>query len=120
MVRRSHLLSEGAADCNPGRLGVKIPSALLEAKNPTTVRRIVAAAELAGARTDEIARAARVNEALLHYYSGSKENLHRVAPNRSSASCSSPSSTRRPPIEAPGLDCRALLSAAPPASEPYD
>jgi len=84
MVRRSHLLSEGAADCNPGRLGVKIPSALLEAKNPATVRRIVAErmfAEhgLASARTDEFARAARINKTLHCYYFGSKENLQRFA-----------------------------------------
>jgi TetR/AcrR family transcriptional regulator len=57
---------------------------LEKAKNPATVRRIVAAAGrlfaeqgLAGARTDEIARAARVNKALLYYYFGSKENLYR-------------------------------------------
>jgi len=86
MVRRSHPLSESAVGWKPGRLGIKIPQALLEAKNPATVRRIVAAAErifaehgLAGARTDEIARAARVNKALLYYYFGSKENLHRFA-----------------------------------------
>ncbi len=45
-----------------------IPQGLRKVKNPATVRRIVAAAErifaergLAGARTEEIARAARVN-----------------------------------------------------------
>ena len=73
-----------AAGPNLGRLGVKIPRGLAKAKNPATVHRIVLAAErifaergLAGARTDEIARAARVNKALLYYYFGSKENLHR-------------------------------------------
>ena len=66
------------------RLGVKIPHGLARAKHPATIQRIVAAAErifaecgLVGARTDEIARAARVNKALLYYYFGSKENLHR-------------------------------------------
>jgi len=66
------------------RLGVKIPHGLEKAKNPATIRRIIAAAErlfaergLAGARTDEIAKTARVNKALLYYYFGSKENLHR-------------------------------------------
>jgi len=77
-------LSRATAGWDPRRLGVKIPHGLLQAKNPATVRRIIAAAEhifaergLAGARTDEIARAARVNKALLYYYFGSKENLHR-------------------------------------------
>ncbi len=52
-------------------------------ENPETARRILAAAErifaargLAGARTDEIARAARVNKAMLYYYFGSKERLY--------------------------------------------
>jgi len=49
------------------------------------VKRILHAAErifadrgLAGARTSAIARAARVNKALLYYYFRSKEDLHRV------------------------------------------
>ena len=57
---------------------------LSELKNPATLQRIVAAAEhifaqqgLAGARTGAIARAARVNNALLYYYFRSKEELHR-------------------------------------------
>ena len=84
MVANTHLRSEIVAGWDPRRLGVKIPHGLLQAKNPATLRRIVAAAErifaergLAGARTDEIAKAARVNKALLYYYFGSKENLHR-------------------------------------------
>jgi TetR/AcrR family transcriptional regulator len=55
-----------------------------QARNPETIQRIVAAAErifaeqgLDGARTDAIARAARVNKALLYYYFRSKEDLHR-------------------------------------------
>jgi AcrR family transcriptional regulator len=63
--------------------GLRIPAALRGAKRPATVERILAAAErmfaeggMAGARTDEIARAARVNKALLYYYFSSKENLH--------------------------------------------
>lgn len=54
-------------------------------QNPETARRILAAAErafaasgLAGARTDEIAHAAGVNKAMLYYYFGSKERLHRA------------------------------------------
>jgi TetR/AcrR family transcriptional regulator len=54
-------------------------------KNPETARRILAAAEnifaergLAGARTDAIADAAHANKALLYYYFGSKEKLHRA------------------------------------------
>ncbi len=73
-----------AAGWDLRRFGVRIPHGLAKAKNPATVLRIVAAAErifaecgLAGARTDEIAKAARVNKALLYYYFGSKANLHR-------------------------------------------
>jgi len=52
-------------------------------RRPETVARILAASEkifaekgLAGARTDEIARAARVNKALLYYYFKSKDELY--------------------------------------------
>lgn len=52
-------------------------------RRPETVARIVAAAEkefaehgMAGARTDRIARAARVNKALLYYYFKSKNELY--------------------------------------------
>ncbi|MGH9710884.1 MAG: TetR/AcrR family transcriptional regulator [Candidatus Acidiferrales bacterium] len=54
-----------------------------KAENPETARRILAAAErifaargLAGARTEEIARVARVNKAMLFYYFKSKERLY--------------------------------------------
>lgn len=54
-------------------------------ENPETARRILSAAErvfaergLAGARTEEIARAARVNKAMLYYYFDSKESLHQA------------------------------------------
>jgi TetR/AcrR family transcriptional regulator len=54
-------------------------------KNPATARRILAAAEqhfaaegMAGARTDEIAAAARANKAMLYYYFGNKRRLHRA------------------------------------------
>jgi len=63
--------------------GVKLAPALVNPRHPATVQRIVAAAEsifaergLAGARTGAIARAARVNPALLYYYFESKEELH--------------------------------------------
>jgi TetR/AcrR family transcriptional regulator len=53
-------------------------------RHPGTVQRILRAAEenfaergLAGARIGAIARAARVNKALLYYYFASKEELHR-------------------------------------------
>src|ERR1700724_1728594 len=53
-------------------------------RHPETVQRILRAAEenfaergLAGARIGAIARAARVNKALLYYYFSSKEELHR-------------------------------------------
>ena len=64
--------------------GGRLPAGLARAKRPATVRRILGAAEsvfaergLAGARIDAIARAARVNKALLYYYFRSKEELHR-------------------------------------------
>jgi AcrR family transcriptional regulator len=54
-------------------------------ENPETAGRILTAAEayfaehgLAGARTDGIARAARVNKAMLYYYFDSKQRLHRA------------------------------------------
>jgi len=66
------------------RLGRSLPPGLAHARNPATIQRIVAAAEkifaeqgLDGARTDAIARSARVNKALLYYYFRSKEDLHR-------------------------------------------
>lgn len=56
-----------------------------KAEDPATARRILAAAEhhfaaqgLAGARTDEIAAAARANKAMLYYYFGNKRGLHRA------------------------------------------
>src|SRR5216683_204597 len=59
-------------------------ASLGQARDLSTARRIVATAEdifaeqgLAGARMDEIARAAKVNKALLYYYFRSKEELHR-------------------------------------------
>ncbi len=63
--------------------GIRLPAALRRAKRPGTVERILCTAErifaergLAGARTDEIARAARVNKALLYYYFRSKDKLY--------------------------------------------
>jgi TetR/AcrR family transcriptional regulator len=54
-------------------------------ENPATARRILAAAEnhfaargMAGARTDEIAAAAHANKAMLYYYFGDKQRLHRA------------------------------------------
>lgn len=56
-----------------------------KAQHPETARRILAAAEqhfatqgLAGARTDEIAAAARANKAMLYYYFGDKRRLLRA------------------------------------------
>jgi TetR/AcrR family transcriptional regulator len=61
-----------------------LPARKIGARNPETIRRIVAAAEkifaeqgIEGARTEAIARAAGVNKALLYYYFKSKEDLHR-------------------------------------------
>src|SRR6202166_3749788 len=71
-------------DWDLARLGRRLPRGLRQARDLTTARRIVAAAEeifaeqgLAGARMDEIARAAKVNKALLYYYFRSKEELYR-------------------------------------------
>jgi len=54
-------------------------------ENPQTARRILAAAEehfaaqgMAGARTEEIATAAHANKAMLYYYFGDKQRLHRA------------------------------------------
>ena len=54
-------------------------------ENPATARRILAAAEqqfaaqgIEGARTDEIATAARANKAMLYNYFGDKRRLHRT------------------------------------------
>ena len=65
-------------------LGGRLPRAVAHAKRPETVQRILHAAEaifaekgLAGARTTAIARAARVNKALLYYYFRDKEDIHR-------------------------------------------
>src|ERR1700730_17860309 len=65
-------------------LGRRVPRSLRHARDLSTARRIVATAAgifaeqgLAGARMDEIARAAKVNKALLYYYFRSKEELHR-------------------------------------------
>jgi TetR/AcrR family transcriptional regulator len=61
-----------------------LPPGIGRGRNPKTLQRIVAAAErifaeqgVDGAGTDGIARAARVNKALLYYYFKSKEDLHR-------------------------------------------
>jgi TetR/AcrR family transcriptional regulator len=62
-----------------------IPRGRKKIENQETPRRILAAAEgyfaahgLAGARTDEIARTAHVNKAMLYYYFQSKQRLHRA------------------------------------------
>src|SRR5437870_11909638 len=62
----------------------KLPAGHAHPRRPGTVQRILRAAEehfaqrgLAGARIGAIARAARVNKALLYYYFASKEELHR-------------------------------------------
>lgn len=73
-----------AARAESATTGAALPPGLASARNPATIQRIVAAAEkifaeqgLDGARTDAIARSARVNKALLYYYFRSKEDLHR-------------------------------------------
>jgi TetR/AcrR family transcriptional regulator len=65
-----------------------LPAALTHPRHPDTVQRILRAAEenfaergLAGARIGAIARAARVNKALLYYYFAGKEELYRFTLN---------------------------------------
>jgi TetR/AcrR family transcriptional regulator len=76
--------SHSSASAGRTRPGGVFPPGRAHARNPDTIQRIVAAAEkifaeqgLDGARTDAIARSARVNKALLYYYFRSKEDLHR-------------------------------------------
>jgi AcrR family transcriptional regulator len=73
LVKAASRLPEGA-----------LPAGVAHPRHPDTVQRILRAAEenfaergLAGARIGAIARAARVNKALLYYYFASKEELHR-------------------------------------------
>jgi TetR/AcrR family transcriptional regulator len=73
-----------ASEWTPERMGRRLPRSLRHARDLSTARRIVATAEqifsekgLSGARMDAIARAAKVNKALLYYYFRSKEELHR-------------------------------------------
>lgn len=54
-------------------------------ENPATAKRILAAAEehfaaqgMEGARTQQIAAAAHANKAMLYYYFGNKQRLHRA------------------------------------------
>jgi TetR/AcrR family transcriptional regulator len=62
-----------------------MPRHKVKSDQSATARRILAAAEnhfaaqgMAGARTDEIASAARANKAMLYYYFGDKRRLHRA------------------------------------------
>src|SRR5438045_3831129 len=80
----SHKIAGISLGQNGNGLHGDVPASVAQARNPATVQRIVSAAEkifaeqgLDGARTDAIARAARVNKALLYYYFKSKEDLHR-------------------------------------------
>jgi TetR/AcrR family transcriptional regulator len=73
---------QGRISTRPRRL--KIEPGLDQGRRPDTIQRIVATAEkifaekgVDGARTEAIAKAARVNKALLYYYFTSKEGLYR-------------------------------------------
>jgi TetR/AcrR family transcriptional regulator len=84
MKAATQLRRTPAPEWNLEKLGRRVPRSLRQARDLTTARRIVATAErlfaeqgLAGARMDEIARAARVNKALLYYYFRSKVELYR-------------------------------------------
>src|SRR5260370_37735305 len=80
----AQLRTPDAAGWELQRMGRRLPRALRQARNLSTAQRILAVAEkifaeqgIAGARMEEIARAAKVNKALLYYYFRSKEELHR-------------------------------------------
>src|SRR5713101_4720561 len=99
------------------RLEGGIPHALRKIKNPATVCRIVTAAErifaehgLAGARTEEIAQAARVNKAPLYYYFGSKEDLHRFVLESLFSQLLTAVEWRRPPGPFPGRNLRPFVT----------
>jgi TetR/AcrR family transcriptional regulator len=84
MKASAHRRSSASHKWELASLGRRVPRSLRHARDLSTARRIVATAEgifaeqgLAGARMDEIARAAKVNKALLYYYFRSKEELHR-------------------------------------------
>jgi AcrR family transcriptional regulator len=84
MRATTQLRRSASPEWNLKSLGRRVPRSLRQARDLTTARRIVATAEqifaekgLAGARMDEIARAAKVNKALLYYYFRSKEELYR-------------------------------------------
>jgi TetR/AcrR family transcriptional regulator len=84
MKALAHTRSSAPPKWELASLGRRVPRSLRQARDLSTARRIVATAEdifaeqgLAGARMDEIARAAKVNKALLYYYFRSKEELHR-------------------------------------------
>src|SRR5277367_4498997 len=59
-----------------GRTGRQVRSAETRAAILSAAGRVFAKSGLAGARTDAIADAARVNKALLYYYFKSKESLY--------------------------------------------
>src|ERR1700674_2845355 len=84
MRETAQLRTPDAAGWELQRMGRRLPRALRQARNLSTAQRILAVAEKifadqgrAGARMEEIARAAKVNKALLYYYFRSKEELHR-------------------------------------------
>jgi AcrR family transcriptional regulator len=84
MKALAHTRSSAPHEWELATLRRRVPRSLRQARDLSTARRIVATAEdifaeqgLAGARMDEIARAAKVNKALLYYYFRSKEELHR-------------------------------------------
>src|SRR3984893_16807110 len=84
MKALSHTRSPAPHKWELGTLARRVPRSLRHAGALSTARRIVATAEgifaeqgLAGARMEEIARAAKVTKALLYYYFRSKEEMHR-------------------------------------------
>src|SRR5256885_8519484 len=81
---RNQSIRNSARKTSPRFAENQLPPGMAQRRHPDTVQRILRAAEenfaergLAGARIGAIARAARVNKALLYYYFAGKEKLHR-------------------------------------------
>jgi len=95
---------------------LKLPRSLHATRDLSSARRIVDAAEqifadrgLAGARMEAIARAARVNKALLYYYFHSKEELYRYVLEAMFAELQAGGDTRRLAALAPPARVRGIV-----------
>jgi TetR/AcrR family transcriptional regulator len=85
-MAKPHIALSRQGQRRPDRRANQLPPEpnLDKGRRPETIQKIIATAEkifaekgVDGARTDEIAKAAHVNKALLYYYFSSKEGLYR-------------------------------------------